>query len=71
MNKPRLYLDFGKGYKQDEADTFGKIIKRLEEVYNDVDKYMVIQNIKNTDVVLLFGDNEKEIENFKAKVMKK
>ena len=45
MNKPRLYLDFGKGYEKDKADTFTKIINRLEEVYNDVDKYMVIQEI--------------------------
>lgn len=71
MNKPRLYLDFGKGYKEDKADTFTKIINRLEEVYNDVDKYMVIQEINNTDEILLFGDNRKEIEEFKEKILKK
>ena len=64
MNKPRLYLDFGKGYEKDKADTFTKIINRLEEVYNDVDKYMVIQEINNTDEILLFGDNRKEIEEY-------
>lgn len=71
MKKPRLYLDFGKGYEKDKADTFTKIINRLEEVYNDVDKYMVIQEINNTDEILLFGDNRKEIEEFKEKVLKR
>lgn len=71
MNKrPRLYLDFGKGYERDKADTFIKIVNRLEQVYNEVDKYMVIQEIDNTDTVLLLGSNREEIEEFKVKVMK-
>lgn len=71
MNKPRLYLDFGKGYERDKADTFTKIVNRLEQVYNDVNKYMVIQEIDNTDTVLLLGDNREEIEEFKEKVLKR
>ena len=58
MNKPRLYLDFGKGYEKDKADTFTKIINRLEEVYNDVDKYMVIQEINNTDETFTYLETQ-------------
>lgn len=71
MSKPRLYLDFGRGYSKDKADTFGKIVKRLEQVHNDVDKYLVIQEINKCDEILLFGyGNVEQIEEFKKKVLK-
>lgn len=50
--RPRLYLNFGKGYVLDEARTFKDIDKRIKEAYNDVEQYMVIQNINGADTVL-------------------
>lgn len=63
MGKPRLYLDFGKGYKKDNASTNEEIIKRLEQVHNDIYKYLVIQEINKCDEILAFGfGNIEEIQ---------
>lgn len=70
MSKPRLYLDFGGGYEQDKANTYGKIIKRLEQVYNDVKCYIIVQTINECDEIIAIGfGNLKEIEELKIKIL--
>nr|DAF83000.1 MAG TPA: hypothetical protein [Bacteriophage sp.] len=63
MGRARLYLDFGQGYKKDNASTTEEIIERLEEVHNDIYKYLVVQRKNNCDEILAFGfGNIEEIQ---------
>lgn len=60
MDRYRLYIDYGNGYRNEKENTLPSIIKKLDN--SEYDKYLIIKEENNQDIPMSFGYEREYLE---------